>query len=533
MREEISKILHNLENDYKQLTPCQKKIVDFVKSQGTNHLDWNRIKNKDVLIIDEIDLMLERINEVLTNVNVNSKIFGGKSIVLIRDLLQLPAISTVSFPVQQIYRSDLFLENFVPFLLETNVRQQNDLTFQKFLNNLGKLDEEDIVFVKTRVCGDGHTITDECTKLSESVSLCSLHVLRKQVIYQNNLKRKREDDPIIIKSIDIDAAGFPLSEFNSKKIDNTHGSLERELLLFHDSPIMISKNVDVSDGILNGLTGTYKDSSDKVLVMKLEDGKYVPIPKMRQKIIYNSTGLNCYRIQFPIADSTAQTIHKGFFQQSHDLRTKNFSIDELNSNLNNNFIKIEQYVEKNTELIENVIKSLRSTLKKQNFTNRFDIDNEVKSNISSRIYTNKNPRRWELSFSYDFTLSLGSIVTQGRPNGFNFDINSHVEYNYRKLLHDARKNGVWCNDYHLSALSSVLNFKIYIYYQMNDINGLTSVEQLFSKFNDNPLNLCSCLKYIPINGELTDNFICGFYNNQIGKFHYTAIVPNSIKSLDI
>ncbi|RMZ99114.1 hypothetical protein BpHYR1_050080 [Brachionus plicatilis] len=68
-----------------------------------------------------------------------------------------------------------------------------------------------------------------------------------------------------------------------------------------------------------------------------------------------------------------------------------------------------------------------------------------------------------------------------------------VEYNYRKLLHDARKNGVWCNDYHLSALSS----------------------------------------YIPINGELTDNFICGFYNNQIGKFHYTAIVPNSIKSLDL
>ncbi|RNA13330.1 hypothetical protein BpHYR1_042679 [Brachionus plicatilis] len=35
---------------------------------------------------------------------------------------------------------------------------------------------------------------------------------------------------------------------------------------------------------------------------------------------------------------------------------------------------------------------------------------------------------------------------------------------------------------------------------------------------------------MPINGELTDNFICGFYNNQIGKFHYTAIVPNSIKS---
>ncbi|RNA04714.1 hypothetical protein BpHYR1_017377 [Brachionus plicatilis] len=37
---------------------------------------------------------------------------------------------------------------------------------------------------------------------------------------------------------------------------------------------------------------------------------------------------------------------------------------------------------------------------------------------------------------------------------------------------------------------------------MNDINDLTSVEQLFSKFNDNPLNLCSYLKYIPINGDL-------------------------------
>ncbi|RNA08522.1 hypothetical protein BpHYR1_050482 [Brachionus plicatilis] len=50
-----------------------------------------------------------------------------------------------------------------------------------------------------------------------------------------------------------------------------------------------------------------------------------------------------------------------------------------------------------------------------------------------------------------------------------------VEYNYRKLLHDARKNGVWCNDYHLSALSSVLKNKTkYIYVVGGVLNEISN-----------------------------------------------------------
>ncbi|CAF0948349.1 unnamed protein product [Brachionus calyciflorus] len=545
------------------------------------------------------DLMLERINEILTNVtSVNSKKFGGK------------------------------------------------------------LDDDDVNFIKKRVCGEGHPISDECTKLTDSVSLCSLHVLRKQVILETNNKRKREDDPVIIKSVDTDLAGYLLSDYEKNKIDKVQGSLERQLELFPDSPIMLSKNVDIQDGIVNGLTGKYKDSSEKVLVMKLDNGKYIPIPKMRQNIKFNSSGLIYYRIQFPLVDATAQTIHKSqgatlkrchvsidnnifsvgqtyvalsrvrnsqdlhlarfikdsikvdhnivelidyiklkkpmkgfktrnmcpnlpknhstsvhenlikkdqtslnsqkliyfendkinlpglmeYLQSNHDLRIKNFNLDAIETNLNRNFRNIEQFL----------------------FTNKYAIDKSVQSKLHQKFLKESTPVKTPgdgnclyhmvslclfgdkifsdlLRFIAFFFLIknkdyykriIRSTVIQGRSNHSNLNNEELIEHNFRKLLFDARKNGTWCNEYHLSALSSALNFKIDIYYQMKDLNEAISEEQFYSKFNQNPLSVCHCIKYIPLNEGEKENFICGFYNNQIGNYHYTAILPNSVNVLE-
>lgn len=94
------------------------------------------------------------------------------------------------------------------------------------------------------------------------------------------------------------------------KIDKTPGSLERVLELYDELPIMLIKNLDVNSGIVNCLTGHYVDHSDKVLLMKLENGSIIPIPNMRQKINFEISGLAIYRIQFPIVNASAQTIHK-------------------------------------------------------------------------------------------------------------------------------------------------------------------------------------------------------------------------------
>ncbi|CAF0942759.1 unnamed protein product [Brachionus calyciflorus] len=97
-------------------------------------------------------------NEILSTVSGSNTLFGGKSIILIVDFFQLPAVSSMAFPVEQLYSWKLFKSNFKPFILETNVRQQDDPRFQKFLYNvrIGQVTNDDIEFIKTRICGEGH-----------------------------------------------------------------------------------------------------------------------------------------------------------------------------------------------------------------------------------------------------------------------------------------------------------------------------------------------------------------------------------------
>lgn len=281
-----------------------------------NDCRWDQIKNTDVIIIDEIsmlnDLMLERMNEILTTITQNKTLFGAKSIILIGDFFQLPAVSTMAFPVNQLYRSKLFKDNFQPFILDTNLRQQEDPRFQSFLNNVrvGKVTDDDIEFIKKRICGEGHPRDSECLKLSDSVNLVSVHVLRKERIKVINNVKKKDSNPKLIQSKDVDSVGCSIAEYYTKRIDLTPGSLEKTLELFPNNPIMLNKNIDVKDGMVNGLTGIFVDASEKVLVMKLDNGRMIAIPKMRQRIKLHKSGHFVYRIQFPVVDATALTIHK-------------------------------------------------------------------------------------------------------------------------------------------------------------------------------------------------------------------------------
>ncbi|CAF1134299.1 unnamed protein product, partial [Brachionus calyciflorus] len=142
---------------------------------------WQAIQRADIIMVDEISMMnnviLERINEILNAVmNTDPKtLFGGKSLIFVGDFFQLPAVSKNDNPVEQLFMSTLFTENFSPFILETNIRQQSDIEFQKFLNNcrLGNLDEEDVKFIQSRLCGTGHELTEECSDISLSTNLCS------------------------------------------------------------------------------------------------------------------------------------------------------------------------------------------------------------------------------------------------------------------------------------------------------------------------------------------------------------------------
>ena len=75
------------------------------------------------------DELLNLIDEVLSHIyhdvmkkDVIRYKFGKKTIILIGDLLQLAAISTFNRHITQLYQSYLFKENFLPFILQKNMR---------------------------------------------------------------------------------------------------------------------------------------------------------------------------------------------------------------------------------------------------------------------------------------------------------------------------------------------------------------------------------------------------------------------------
>jgi hypothetical protein len=69
------------------------------------------------------------------NVAFDTAVFGhDRVVILLGDLLQLPAVIKAFETIQPIHRSKLFLDNFRPFFLNEIVRQ-HDPDFVRFLNN--------------------------------------------------------------------------------------------------------------------------------------------------------------------------------------------------------------------------------------------------------------------------------------------------------------------------------------------------------------------------------------------------------------
>ena len=108
---------------------------------------------------------------------------------------------------------------------------------------------------------------------------------------------------------------------------------------------------------------------------------------------------------------------------------------------------------------------------------------------------------------------------------------------FNKIIYEAKTNHIWCNEYHLLAISTFLNTDIYIYSSFyNRITGslyhnARSTEELLTIFN-NKQRTGSHLIYTPItNSNITtrkENPIYGYFSSM--RKHYTSIIPISTKS---
>ncbi|MCW3125933.1 MAG: hypothetical protein JWO03_1591 [Bacteroidetes bacterium] len=150
---------------FRPLLPRDEEITKFHK--------WNPrraiIANMDMLVIDEVSMVRADILEAIDHsLRINGgdpfKPFGGKQVVLIGDVFQLPPVVKTDNPTEwqifeEVYKTPYFFSapsfkmtkfEFVEF---TKIHRQSDEDFKEVLNKIriGKVDDDDLAPINKRV----------------------------------------------------------------------------------------------------------------------------------------------------------------------------------------------------------------------------------------------------------------------------------------------------------------------------------------------------------------------------------------------
>jgi len=272
----------NPNTDYSNIDLFTNEILN-------NHKKFNNWIYTKVLVIDEVSMldadMLDFMNEVAKKIRNNPNPFGGIQIIVTGDFNQLPPVSnnqSIPYCFKAKCWTDVIDFNIV---LKKNYRQ-NEKSLIKFLTHI-------------RNGKHSHFVKDEIAKYQvnpnyDDTSYTHLYPNRTNV-EEYNLKQLHNLPGEInrIKCI------------NSKKIKLPKETIIcQELLLKVGAFIIVTKNIDLSKGLVNGRQGIVTKITDTVIIIQTTDKQFHNISKTLW-VFPNGTIK-----QFPIRLAWALTIHK-------------------------------------------------------------------------------------------------------------------------------------------------------------------------------------------------------------------------------
>ena len=307
-----------------------------------------KLSNLTLMVIDEIsmvgsDMLLNihhRLNEI-KGVNGDNVWFGNTCILACGDLYQLPPVrqKCVFNPVKDAMArmhgsGSIFMDEFLLHELTEIMRQKDDLVFAETLGRIrtGEWNRLDIALLKSR----------ELSASDPSYPHDALHIFGFNADVDAHNQKKlneiaNEDEQVRICASDdqYDSTGaIDVSKLPASRSRTQTGGLETVLLLSVNARVMMTVNVDTSDGLVNGVMGEVKAilKNDRGVVhtvlVKFDDikvGKITKrsskykhdypgcVPVQRHKGQYqklNKKGAQINRTQFPLTLAWAVTIHK-------------------------------------------------------------------------------------------------------------------------------------------------------------------------------------------------------------------------------
>ena len=282
----------------------------------------------------EIHKRLQQIRGVADDV-----VFGGVSVLAVGDLYQLPPVgqpllfSPVSDGYAQLYGSGfLWIDEFQMIELDEVMRQRGDRTFSEMLCRVrtNSFTQEDIEILQSR----------EITNDMNNYPTNALHVYRlnadvdlRNSLMLNNLAP--ESQQYIIQASDAIAgqtSHICLANLSEKRSET--GGLHSVLNLAIKARVMLTANVDVSDGLVNGARGevvhvvTNADHAVTRVLVKFDNPQvgckaiqtssyrnthHNAVPLSKYEVMFfakGKRGSEITRLQFPLTLAWATTIHK-------------------------------------------------------------------------------------------------------------------------------------------------------------------------------------------------------------------------------
>ena len=323
--------------------------------EQTRNTYLSKLWSLKVIIIDEVSMvgneMLSKIDRQLKHIFGSKKPFGGISVMFFGDFQQLRPVKEgyVFEPSRKNDLSslagDILWRYFKIFRLTEIMRQKDDLKFAQALNNLAKLEltEQDKELFRDRIYSDDNI--DENKKLKSIPDNCVR-------LFTTNAKVNEYNDRVINKSKEALILSHKIDEFPAEirpkirdellkivgKLDrNQTQGLSNIVHLKIGIRYMITTNIDVSDGLVNGTSGylrkidTNSDQTPTILWFDFENSEIgiearfsnqkkqsingIPLTPIRRitKDIARKMAQRYYyinRSQFPITPAEAITIHK-------------------------------------------------------------------------------------------------------------------------------------------------------------------------------------------------------------------------------
>jgi ATP-dependent DNA helicase PIF1 len=274
----------------------------FIKIKSNSNI-FKRLSELDVLIIDEISMLdcalFEKISTIFCYVKsyntkdtgLLNKPFGGVQIILIGDFCQLAPVNGIYCFLSKLWET----ANIKVVLLDELVRQNDDLLFQQILQIIRKGKCTDNILKVLNALKD--------TQFDDEIIPTKL--------YPKNMNVDKINDIEIAK---LKEAGNKTQIYNAEATkDNIKNISKYNVELVENSQVIVTRNIDISEGIVNGMRGVVKKLFSDFVIIKDVDGNLHNITYYKDVIDKTDRAdktAKSYISHMPLKVSYALSIHK-------------------------------------------------------------------------------------------------------------------------------------------------------------------------------------------------------------------------------